>query len=32
VVPFAIVPLGWPGERKGPSDRYDAGRVHAERW
>ena len=23
VVPFAIVPLGWPVERKEPSDRYD---------
>ena len=25
VVPFAIVPFGWPEERKEPSDRYDAG-------
>ena len=28
VVPFAIVPFGWPQERKEPSDRYDEARVH----
>jgi len=32
VVPFAIVPVGHPAEHKGPSDRYDLGRVHIERW
>ena len=32
VVPFAIVPVGHPAEHKGPSDRYDPGRVHIERW
>jgi nitroreductase len=32
VVPFAIVPFGWPQERKEPSDRYDEARIHAERW
>ncbi len=32
VVPFAIVPIGHPVEAKGPSDRYDPGRVHVERW
>ena len=32
VVPFAIVPFGWPEERKEPSDRYDEARVHTERW
>jgi nitroreductase len=32
VVPFAIVPFGWPDERKEPSDRYDEARVHSERW
>ena len=26
--PFAVVPFGWPAERKEPSDRYDAARVH----
>ncbi len=32
VVPFAIVPFGWPAETKAPSDRFDAARVHVERW
>ena len=32
VVPFAIVPFGWPAQRKEPSDRYDAARIHSERW
>lgn len=32
VVPFAIVPFGWPAEHKEPSDRYDIDRVHVERW
>ncbi len=32
VVPFAIVPVGWPAERKRPSDRYDPARIHSERW
>ncbi len=32
IVPFAVVPVGWPAERKAPSDRFDAGRVHRDRW
>jgi nitroreductase len=32
VVPFAIVPFGWPRERKEPSDRYDESRIHHECW
>jgi len=32
IVPFAIVPFGWPNERKEPADRYDEARVHHERW
>jgi len=32
VVPFAIVPFGWPQERKEPSDRYDEARIHRESW
>jgi nitroreductase len=32
VVPFALVPVGWPGERKPPSRRYRENRVHANRW
>ena len=33
VMPFAIVPVGWPAERKEPAaDRYDEARVHRDRW
>ncbi len=32
LVPFAIVPFGWPQERKPPADRYDEARVHHDRW
>lgn len=32
IVPFALVPLGRPAERKPPADRYDVARVHHERW
>jgi nitroreductase len=32
VVPFALVPIGWPAERKEPADRYDPSRVHVDRW
>jgi nitroreductase len=31
-IPFAVVSIGWPQERKAPSDRFDAARVHVERW
>jgi nitroreductase len=32
VVPFALVPLGRPAERKPREDRFDAGRVHRNGW
>jgi nitroreductase len=32
VVPFAIVPLGHPAQRKEPADRFDPARIHEERW
>ncbi len=32
VIPFALVPLGMPGERLGPADRFDPARVHWDRW
>ena len=32
VVPFALVPIGHPAERKAPADRFDAARVHHDRW
>jgi nitroreductase len=32
IVPFALLPVGWPAERKDPAERFDAARVHHERW
>jgi nitroreductase len=32
VVPLAIVAVGHPARRKAPADRFDAARVHDERW
>ena len=32
IVPFAVVPVGFPAEKKPPADRYDAGRVHKDQW
>jgi len=32
VIPFALVALGHPGEHLPGEDRYDAARVHRERW
>ena len=32
VIPCTLVALGYPAEEKMPSKRYDAGRVHRERW
>ena len=32
ITPFCIVGIGYPDEQKGPADRYDASRVHRNRW
>lgn len=32
ILPVAVVALGWPGEDKPGRTRYDAGRVHMDRW
>ncbi len=32
VEPMAVIAIGHPAEEKDPSDRYDADRVHFERW
>ncbi len=32
MVPFALVPVGWPAEEKGSSDRFDPLRIHYEKW
>lgn len=32
VVPLSLVPIGFPAEQPGRSDRFDASRVHKDRW
>jgi nitroreductase len=32
VIPLAVVPIGHPTERVPPANRYDASRVHRDRW
>ncbi len=32
VIPYALLPLGIPGETKAPENRYRTERVHEDRW
>jgi nitroreductase len=32
VIPLALVPIGYPGERIPPADRFDGTRVHSNGW
>ncbi len=32
VIPFALVLVGYPSQRKNPADRYDDSRVHTNGW
>ncbi len=32
IVPFALIPIGFPAEEKKPVDRFDASRIHDNRW
>jgi nitroreductase len=32
VIPFALLPVGYPAEVKRPSQRYDEARIHHDRW
>ncbi|MFH1017119.1 MAG: nitroreductase family protein [Pseudomonadota bacterium] len=32
IVPFALISIGLPAEKAGPVERFDAGRVHRNRW
>jgi len=32
IVPFSLIPIGFPAEVKQMIDRYDAGRVHENKW
>ena len=32
VIPLALVPLGFPAEHLPPANRFNASRVHRDRW
>lgn len=32
IYPFALIPLGYPSERKGKENRYKQERVHSNQW
>ena len=32
VIPFALLSVGYPAEHHGGEDRFEAGRIHQERW
>jgi Nitroreductase len=32
IVPFSIISLGYPAEKKEPSDRYDENKIHYNKW
>jgi len=32
VIPFCIISIGWPVAPKAPKDKYDASRIHWEKW
>ncbi len=32
IAPFSLIPLGFPAEEKKPVDRFDASRIHDNRW
>lgn len=32
IVPFSLIPVGYPAEEKPPSDRYKKSRVHKNLW
>jgi nitroreductase len=32
IIPFALIPVGYPAETKLPSGRFDPSRVHKNKW
>ena len=32
IIPFAVIPIGYPAEHPAPADRFDARRIHNDRW
>lgn len=32
IIPFALIPIGYPAETKPPANRFDPSRVHQNHW
>ncbi|NMC63220.1 MAG: nitroreductase family protein [SAR324 cluster bacterium] len=32
IIPLNVIPIGYPGEEKGASNRYDPNRIHMNKW
>ena len=32
VIPFSVIPIGYPAEQKPPANRYNESRIHFNRW
>lgn len=32
IMPFSLIPIGYPAEEKPPGNRYDESRIHRNRW
>ncbi len=32
VVPFAVIPVGYPAQQLPPADRYNRDKIHQEKW
>jgi len=32
IIPFSLVPIGWPAEEKGDPNRFDKCRIHIDKW
>ncbi|MBS7627126.1 nitroreductase family protein [Candidatus Bathyarchaeota archaeon] len=32
IIPFSLIPIGYPAEHKPPAERYDESRIHYNHW
>lgn len=32
VIPFSVIPIGYPAEQKPPANRYNESRIHYDQW
>ena len=32
IIPFSLIPIGYPAEKKDPKDIYDEHKIHYNKW